>query len=146
MRGLPGDDDDDQARWIEATVGAPLRVCGMYLPNGNPAPGPKYDYKLGWMERLRARAAALIAAEEPAALIGDFNVIPEAEDCYDPRAWAEDALFLPPTREAYRRIAEPRSDRRGARGGRRARASTPSGTIRPGPGRRTTASASTTSC
>ncbi len=103
VRGLPGDDGDEQARWIEATVGS-LRICGMYLPNGNPAPGPKYDYKLGWMERLRARAAALLAAEEAAALLGDFNVIPLAEDCHDPRAWAEDALFLPPTREAWRRL------------------------------------------
>ena len=103
VRGLPGDDGDDQARWIEATVGS-LRICGMDLPNGNPAPGPKYDYKLAWMERLRARAAALIAAEEPAALMGDFNVIPQAEDCHDPAVWADDALFLPPTRDAYRRV------------------------------------------
>ncbi len=102
-RGLPGDDGDDQARWIEASVGN-LRICGMYLPNGNPAPGPKYDYKLAWMERLRVRAAQLLAAEEPAALMGDFNVIPQAEDCHDPRVWAADALFLPPTRAAYRRI------------------------------------------
>jgi exodeoxyribonuclease-3 len=105
-RGLPGDDADDHARWIEATVvGArAVRVCGLYLPNGNPAPGPKYDYKLAWMERLHARAAALLAAEECALLAGDFNVIPQAEDCYDRKAWELDALFLPPTREAYRRI------------------------------------------
>jgi exodeoxyribonuclease-3 len=105
-RGLPGDAADEQARWIEATVSGrtALRVCGLYLPNGNPAPGPKYDYKLDWMDRLRARAAALLAAEETAALMGDFNVIPEPEDCHDPRAWAEDALFLPATRAAYRRL------------------------------------------
>ncbi len=105
--GLPGDDVDDQARWIEATVVgevAALRVCGLYLPNGNPAPGPKYDYKLGWMARLRARAAELLAAEETAALLGDFNVIPEPIDCYDPGAWEGDALFLPATRDAWRRI------------------------------------------
>jgi exodeoxyribonuclease-3 len=107
VRGLPGDDGDDQARWIEATVmgeAAAVRVCGLYLPNGNPAPGPKYAYKLGWMERLRHRAEALIAAEECAVIAGDYNVIPQGEDCWDPRVWAEDALFLPATREAYRRV------------------------------------------
>lgn len=103
--GLPGDDDDDQARWIEATVvgEAALRICGLYLPNGNPAPGPKYDYKLAWMERLHQRAAALVADEEAAVLLGDYNVIPQDEDCFDSRAWEGDALFLPPTRAAYRR-------------------------------------------
>jgi exodeoxyribonuclease-3 len=106
LRGLPGDDADDHARWIEATVVGTraVGVCGLYLPNGNPAPGPKYDYMLAWMERLHARAAALLAAEECALLAGDFNVIPQAEDCYDRKAWELDALFLPPTREAYRRI------------------------------------------
>jgi exodeoxyribonuclease-3 len=105
-RGLPGDDGDEQARWIEATVVGTraVRVCGPYLPNGNPAPGPKYDYKLGWMERLHARAAALLAAEEAAVIAGDCNVIPQEEDCYDRKAWELDALFLPPTREAFRRI------------------------------------------
>jgi exodeoxyribonuclease-3 len=106
-RGLPGDDTDDHARWIEATVlgTRAVRVCGLYLPNGNPAPGPKYDYKLGWMERLHRRAEALLATEECGVLAGDFNVIPQEEDCYDRRAWELDALFLPPTREAFRRIA-----------------------------------------
>jgi len=105
-RGLPGDDDDDQARWIEATVDVerPVRVCGLYLPNGNPAPGPKYDYKLAWLERLRARAEALIAEETCAVLAGDFNVIPQGEDCHDPAVWADDALFLPETRAAFRRV------------------------------------------
>ncbi len=105
-RGLPGDDGDAQARWIEATAigAAPVRVCGLYLPNGNPAPGPKYDYKLAWMERLRARAEALLAAETAAVLAGDWNVIPADADCHDPKAWAQDALFLPETRAAYRRI------------------------------------------
>jgi exodeoxyribonuclease III len=104
-RGLPGDGADEQARWIEATVGGEIavRVCGLYLPNGNPAPGPKYDYKLAWMERLHARAAALIAEEACAVLAGDYNVIPQAEDCLNPEAWREDALFLPETRAAYRR-------------------------------------------
>lgn len=106
MRGLPGDPADEQARWIEATVvGArAVRVCGLYLPNGNPAPGPKYDYKLGWMERLRARAAELLATEEPVVLGGDYNVIPQAEDAAHPEKWREDALFLPASRAAFRRV------------------------------------------
>jgi len=105
-RGLPGDAGDEQARWIEATViGArAVRVCGLYLPNGNPAPGPKYDYKLGWMDRLRLRAAKLLAVEEPAVLLGDFNVIPQREDAAKPDTWVTDALFLPESRAAYRRI------------------------------------------
>lgn len=105
-RGLPGDAADEQARWIEATVAAtrPIRICGLYLPNGNPAPGPKYDYKLAWMARLEARVRELLAAEEPAAILGDYNVIPQAEDAKRPEAWARDALFLPETREAFRRI------------------------------------------
>jgi exodeoxyribonuclease-3 len=105
-RGLPGDDGDDQARWIEATVSGPvpLRVCCLYLPNGNPAPGPKLGYKLAWMDRLRARAEALLEAEEAAVLLGDYNVIPEPKDCWNPAVWATDALFLPETRAAFRRI------------------------------------------
>lgn len=105
-RGLPGDATDEQARWIEATVIGlrAVRVCGLYLPNGNPAPGPKFDYKLGWMARLRMRAAALMAAEEPAVMCGDFNVIPMAEDAARPEAWRQDALFRPESREAFRRV------------------------------------------
>jgi exodeoxyribonuclease-3 len=105
-RGLPGDDADEQARWIEATVmgDRPVRVCGLYLPNGNPVPGPKYDYKLAWMARLHARARALLEAEEPALMCGDFNVIPQAEDALRPDAWREDALFRPETRAAFRRV------------------------------------------
>lgn len=105
-RGLPGDDTDDQARWIEATVvgDVAVRLCGLYLPNGNPAPGPKFDYKLGWMARLRDRAAALLAAEEVAVMAGDYNVIPQAEDAARPEAWRDDALFRPATRAAFRRI------------------------------------------
>ena len=104
--GLPGDDSDEQARWIEATVvGArAVRVCGLYLPNGNPAPGPKYDYKLAWMERLRERAAALLTSEEPVVMAGDYNVIPQPEDAANPSRWREDALFLPESRAAMRRI------------------------------------------
>ncbi len=106
-RGLPGDDDDPQARWIEAIVMGKrdaLRLCGLYLPNGNPAPGPKYDYKLAWMDRLHARARALMADEMPAVMAGDYNVIPQPEDAARPEAWTEDALYLPQTRAAYRRI------------------------------------------
>ncbi|WP_425043879.1 exodeoxyribonuclease III [Primorskyibacter sp. S87] len=105
-RGLPGDDDDEQARWIEATVVGKraLRICGLYLPNGNPAPGPKYDYKLAWMERLRIRAAELISAEEPALMAGDYNIIPQAEDASRPDAWRDDALFRPESRAAFRQI------------------------------------------
>jgi len=106
-RGLPGDGDDEQARWIEATVMGErraLRICGLYLPNGNPVPGPKYDYKLAWMERLRARAAELRETEEPVLMGGDWNVIPQDEDAARPEAWAGDALALPQSRAAFRRI------------------------------------------
>jgi exodeoxyribonuclease-3 len=106
VRGLPGDPDDEQARWIEATVvgDRAVRLCGLYLPNGNPAPGPKYDYKLAWMERLRARAEALLADEMPALMAGDYNVIPQWEDAKHPEAWTEDALFRPESRAAFQRI------------------------------------------
>jgi exodeoxyribonuclease III len=105
-RGLPGDDSDEQARWIEATVigSQAVRVCGLYLPNGNPAPGPKYDYKLAWMARMEARAKALLATEEPVVFCGDYNVIPQAEDAAKPEAWVNDALFLPESRAAFRRL------------------------------------------
>jgi len=106
LRGLPGDAEDTQARWIEATVMGrqAVRVACLYLPNGNPAPGPKFDYKLAWMARAEARAAALLATEEPAVLGGDWNVIPAPEDAARPQAWVADALFLPQTRAAFRRI------------------------------------------
>ncbi|MEM9971451.1 MAG: exodeoxyribonuclease III [Pseudomonadota bacterium] len=105
-RGLPGDDDDEQARWIEATVMGEraVRVCGLYLPNGNPAPGPKYDYKLAWMARLKDRAAALLQEEDPAVMCGDYNIIPLDEDCARPDAWREDALARPESRSAFRQI------------------------------------------
>ena len=105
-RGLPGDDSDEQARWIEATVVGKqaLRICGLYLPNGNPVPGPKYDYKLAWMQRLHARAAQLLESEESALMAGDYNIIPQPEDAARPEVWQEDALFRPESRAAYRRI------------------------------------------
>ena len=105
-RGLPGDEADEQARWIEAVVtGArPLRICGLYLPNGNPAPGPKYDYKLAWMARMETRVRDLLAAEEPFVCLGDYNVIPQALDAAKPENWVTDALYLPASRQAYRRM------------------------------------------
>jgi exodeoxyribonuclease-3 len=105
-RGLPGDDCDEQARYIEATVmgGTPIRICGLYLPNGNPTPGPKYDYKLAWMERLHARAETLLAAEEPFLMAGDYNIIPQDEDAAKPEDWREAALARPESRAAYRRL------------------------------------------
>lgn len=111
VRGLPpideNDDGDEQARWIEGTVvgdNGAVRVCGLYLPNGNPAPGPKYDYKLAWMARLEARARDLLGSEEIALMAGDYNVIPESRDAENPERWVADALFLPETRAAWRRI------------------------------------------
>ena len=105
-RGLPGDPDDEQARWIEATVVGTraVRICGLYLPNGNPAPGPKYDYKLGWMARMEARAKALLALEEPVVFCGDYNVIPQDADAARPDLWTTDALALPQSRAAFRRL------------------------------------------
>lgn len=105
-RRLPGDEADEHARWIEATVMGrrPVRVCGLYLPNGNPAPGPKYDYKLAWLDRMRTRTQELLKLEEPLVLCGDYNVIPQAEDAANPKDWLEDALYLPQTRAAYQRL------------------------------------------
>jgi exodeoxyribonuclease-3 len=102
-RGLPGDPEDLQARYIEAEVGG-LRVVNIYLPNGNPHPGPKFDYKLQWMARLRERMRELLALERPTVVIGDFNVIPEDKDVFSVRAMAADALMQPESRDAYRRI------------------------------------------
>jgi exodeoxyribonuclease-3 len=106
-RRLPGDDADEQARWIEATVIGPkhpVRICGLYLPNGNPAPGPKYDYKLAWMNRMLTRTRTLLADEQPLVLCGDYNIIPQAEDAAHPQNWLSDALYLPQTRAAYQRL------------------------------------------
>ncbi len=105
-RGLPGDESDEQARWIEATVigDQAIRVCGLYLPNGNPVPGPKYDYKLAWMARMKTHAQNLLASEEPVIMAGDYNIIPQDEDARKPEAWVKDALALPQSRAAYREI------------------------------------------
>lgn len=106
QKNLPTFEDDEQARYIEALVMAdtPIRVGGLYLPNGNPAPGPKYDYKLDWMEKLNAHAADLLKSEEPFILCGDYNVIPRAEDCWEQVKWIDDALHLPTTRAAFQRL------------------------------------------
>lgn len=104
---LPGDDEDEQARYLEAVISAesgPVRVASIYLPNGNPAPGPKYDYKLAWMDRLRRHAEGLLKLEEPLILAGDYNVIPRDSDCWDPAVWAEDALARPESRAAFRAL------------------------------------------
>ena len=106
-RRLPGDETDEQARWIEATVIGPkraVRLCGLYLPNGNPTPGPKYDYKLAWMDRMLTRTRTLLADEQPLVLCGDYNIIPQAEDAANPQNWLTDALYLPQSRQAYQRL------------------------------------------
>ncbi|MFK7877731.1 MAG: exodeoxyribonuclease III [Paracoccaceae bacterium] len=106
-RGLPGDPDDAQARYIEATVvgqAHAIRLCGLYLPNGNPCPGPKYDYKLSWMTRLKQRAQDLLSDETPFLMAGDYNIIPQDEDARRPEAWHQDALARPESRAAYREI------------------------------------------
>lgn len=103
QRGLPGDLDDEQARYLEAEVNG-VRVASIYLPNGNPQPGPKFDYKLAWMERLHARAQKLWDAEIPTALVGDYNVIPQDKDVWSPPAMASDALMQPESRNAYARL------------------------------------------
>ncbi|WP_028101018.1 exodeoxyribonuclease III [Pseudoduganella violaceinigra] len=102
-RVLPGDAEDVQSRYIEAMVGKLMVAC-LYLPNGNPAPGPKFDYKLKWFERLIARGAELVASEVPVIMAGDYNVMPTELDVYKPERWLDDALFRPETRAAYARL------------------------------------------
>ena len=106
-RGLPGDPEDVQARYIEAVIPTGtgiVRVASIYLPNGNPVGTEKYPYKLGWMERLAAHVRVLLALEEPLVLAGDYNVIPSARDVHDPELWAGDALFLPQTRARFQAL------------------------------------------
>jgi exodeoxyribonuclease-3 len=100
---LAGDDADEQSRYIEGDVNG-VTVCGLYLPNGNPRPGEKYDYKLRWMERLRQRAITLLASGQPFMMTGDFNICPTDADVYDPAGWAEDALCAPDSRRAWRAL------------------------------------------
>lgn len=107
-RGLVGMEDDPQARYIEAIVpdehGEAVRVASLYLPNGNPAPSEKYDYKLRWMACLTAHARELLRLDETVVLAGDYNVIPDARDVHDARAWEQDALYLPQTRAAFQTL------------------------------------------
>ena len=100
-RGLPEDPDDTQSRYIEAFINGVIIGC-LYLPNGNPAPGPKFDYKLQWFEQFTLHAAKLLAANMPVVLTGDYNVIPTELDAYKPERWVEDALFRSETREAFK--------------------------------------------
>ena len=102
-RGLPGADDDSQSRYLEAAVEGVLVAC-LYLPNGNPQPGPKFDYKLAWFERLIAHAATLRDSGHPVVIAGDFNVVPTDDDIYNTRSWLKDALLQPESRECYRRL------------------------------------------
>ena len=102
-RGLPGDPDDSHSRYLEAAVNGVL-VGALYLPNGNPRPGPKFDYKLRWFARLIDHAADLIASGLPVVLAGDFNVMPTDRDVYKPERWLDDALFAPEVRDAYARL------------------------------------------
>jgi exodeoxyribonuclease-3 len=102
-RGLPGDPDDTHSRYIEAEVRGVVIGC-LYLPNGNPQPGPKFDYKLAWFERLIQHAAQLAGAGEATVLAGDYNVVPTDEDIYDPKSWRKDALLQPESRDAYGRL------------------------------------------
>ena len=107
VRGLPGDPDDVQARYIEGVVSVPsgvVRVVNIYLPNGNPTDSDKFPYKLAWMERLKARIKELLTYEEPFVVAGDYNVIPTSADVYDPAAWLNDALFRPESRAHFRAL------------------------------------------
>ncbi len=102
---LPGDEEDVQSRFIEAEIEGITIGC-LYLPNGNPAPGPKFDYKLKWFDRLIDHAAKLVDAKKPAILTGDYNVMPTEKDVYKPERWVDDALFRPESRAAFKKLVE----------------------------------------
>ncbi|MCD8741560.1 exodeoxyribonuclease III [Mucilaginibacter roseus] len=104
-RGLPGDPEDTHSRYIEAEING-LTIGCLYLPNGNPAPGPKFDYKLKWFERFTLHAAGLLASKKPVILTGDYNVMPTELDVYKPERWVEDALFRPETRAAFKKLID----------------------------------------
>ena len=104
-RGLAGDPEDVQSRYIEGMVDG-VMICCLYLPNGNPAPGPKFDYKLKWFDRLIARGTELIGKKEPVVIAGDYNVMPTEIDVYKPERWLTDALFRPETRAAFHKLLE----------------------------------------
>src|SRR3954470_23426312 len=102
-RGLPGDPADDHSRYLEAEVHG-VHIACLYLPNGNPQPGPKFDYKLAWFERLIRHAKGLCKGKTPVVLAGDFNVVPTDFDIYNPKSWRKDALLQPESRECYQRL------------------------------------------
>jgi exodeoxyribonuclease-3 len=102
-RALPGDDEDTQSRYIEALIDG-VRIACLYLPNGNPAPGPKFDYKLNWFKRLQAHTQQLIDLDEPVVITGDYNVMPTELDVYKPERWVDDALFRPEVRDAFHNL------------------------------------------
>ncbi|WP_296815084.1 exodeoxyribonuclease III [Brevundimonas sp.] len=104
-RRLPGDEADGQSRYVEAAVGGVL-VASLYLPNGNPQPGPKFDYKLAWFDRLARHAKTLLKTEAPVILAGDYNVVPTEADIYNSRSWKKDALLQPESRAAYQRLLD----------------------------------------
>lgn len=104
-RVLPGDPEDEHSRYIEARINGMVIGC-LYLPNGNPAPGPKFDYKLKWFERLTVHAKELLASRQPVILTGDFNVMPTEMDVYKPERWVDDALFRPETRAAFKKLVD----------------------------------------
>jgi len=104
-RGLPGDADDDQSRYLEAAVDGHVVAC-LYLPNGNPRPGPKFDYKLRWMDRFTARAKQLLKLDAPVVLAGDYNVIPTDADVYKPERWKDDALFAPEAKARFAKLVK----------------------------------------
>ena len=104
-RELPGDPGDDHSRYLEAAVNGVLVAC-LYLPNGNPQPGPKFDYKLAWFERLIQHARTLVDSEHPVVLAGDYNVVPTDADIYNPASWRKDALLQPESRERYQRMLD----------------------------------------
>lgn len=105
QKGIAGDDEDLQSRYIEAVVNGVVIGC-LYLPNGNPAPGPKFDYKLKWMERFAKHTASLLKEDKPVVLTGDYNVIPTDMDAYKPERWVNDALFFPESKEAFKKLLE----------------------------------------
>ena len=105
QRGLPGDDEDVHSRYIEANIDG-LTIGCLYLPNGNPAPGPKFDYKLSWFERLTKYAGGLLKSGKPVILTGDYNVMPTEKDVYKPERWVDDALFRPETRAAFKKLVD----------------------------------------
>ncbi len=105
-KGLPGDETDLQSRYIEGLFNNSIVIVCLYLPNGNPAPGPKLDYKLAWFKRLRKRAAALLEFDVPVILAGDFNVMPTELDVYKPERWVDDALFRPEVRREFKKLID----------------------------------------